>query len=133
MDSGSYVHDATMGRSARALFTHIPNNPSQYTAQSIEIHYIRCPFMAYLLARFTIFDFKGILCFSLNQQADPVFVKALHPLATAHRPKGHVDGKKSPIQTLRTLMPNRGKYANRLTTMWSQLKYFRQNWQCAIK
>lgn len=44
-------------------------------------------------------------------------VKALHPLATAHRPKNHNkldshDGKhaKNALQQLRSMMPSRGNY-----------------------
>lgn len=34
-------------------------------------------------------------------------VKALHPLATAHRPKNHA---KNALQQLRSMMPSRGNY-----------------------
>lgn len=52
----------------------------------------------------------------MNQQANESDVKTLHPLATAHRPKNYnkleaYEGKyKNPIQQLRSMMPNRGKY-----------------------
>lgn len=66
---------------------------------------------------FTIF-YMFPFFYSHMQQANESDVKALHPLATAHRPKNHnkfdaFEGKhtKNALQQLRSMMPSRGKFS----------------------